>query len=498
MKSQNLLCGVVVFLALNILTLLPAYAKKNNDIKNADPLGDFISNKKLMKPSSEGEPQPKTQLNLSSDPMAQFMVDKKIMDLSEIEFIKPTEQQLTQMKKKYLDELDSILNTKKTVFSNLGQKDVIQIFSAQGFDDTNCVKPACEISALTEPPFEMITTGRYKLTTTYNEFNVPDFSVSVEIDYSIIKNGEKVTRKGWILADEISDSEKGKIYQNQKIKQEKNPVVRSTIKQCDPKNPETEFFDNTQDIDDKASTYVEKLQKQIEQLKSKVGQCLMKSPRESIALSGEGLVYDQKVLPAVRQELRKKNNAYMTAEQVLTIDGAARTIYAEMGKCVSKGLQYPLTVARIMLNRARYIKEKNKDILFVSQKSKHSDFKNPLLRVMTEPSQFSAWLKTIKGRANPSLMHLLCPPSGRKDFFWNSEKVPESEKRAWNASLEIATEMVLHTQEFEKRTQAVADIYYYTSGEARIKGITGKVNRVVDGRSLSLSSCINIFNDSVR
>ena len=495
MKSLNLLLGVVVFFSFHGLILSPAYAK-NSKINNSDPLGDFILNKKLMKPSLEGA-QPKTKLNLSSDPMAQFMVDQKMVDLSEIDFVKPTEAQLLEMKKKYLDELDSILNTKKTVFSNLGQKDMIQIFSAQGFDDTNCVKPACEITALTEPPFEMTTTGRYKLTTTYDEFNVPDFSVSVEIDYSIIKNGEKVTRKGWILADEISDSEKGKIYRNQKIKQEKNQASQSTVNKCDPKNPEKEIFGHSQDIDDKASTYVEKLQKQVEQLKSKVGQCLMKAPRESIAVSGVGLVYDQKVLPAVRQSLRKQDNAPLTSEQVATIDGVARTLYAEMGKCVSKGLQYPLTVARIMLNRARYIESKNKDILFVSPRSKHSTFKNPLLRVITEPSQFSAWLKAIKGRANPSLMHLLCPPSGHKDFFWNSERVPESEKRAWNASLEIATEMVLHTQEFEKRTKAVADIYYYTSGEARIKGITGKVNRVVDGRSLSLSSCINIFNDSV-
>lgn len=390
------------------------------------------------------------------------------------------------------------MNSKKTVFSNLGQKDIVQIFSVQGFDDTNCVRPVCEITALKAPPFEMTTTGRYKLTTTYDEFNVPDFSVSVEIDYSVIQNGEKVTRKGWILADEISDSEKGKIYRNQNIKPVKTSSTSSTVKKCDPKNPEKEFLENGENIDEKASTYVENLQKQVEQLKTKVGQCLMKAPRESIAVSGLGLVYDQKVLPAVRHQLRKQDDAHMTAEQIATIDGVARTLYAEMGKCVSKGLRYPLTVARIMLNRARYIESKKKDILFVSPKSKHATFKNPLLRVITEPSQFSAWLKTINGRANPSLMHLLCPPSGQKDFFWNSENVPESEKRAWNASLEIATEMVLHTKEFEKRTKAVADIYYYTSGKARIPGITGKVNRIVEGGPLSLSSCINIFNDPVR
>lgn len=97
MKSLNLHLAVVVFFVLYAFSSSIVYAK-NNQTNNSDPLGEFISKKKLMKSSASGE-QSKTKLNLSNDPMAQFMVDQKMFDLSEIEFVKPTEKQLSEMKK---------------------------------------------------------------------------------------------------------------------------------------------------------------------------------------------------------------------------------------------------------------------------------------------------------------------------------------------------------------------------------------------------------------
>lgn len=476
MKIRIYIALILVFSI--FCTSIEAAGPRKNKMSGADPLGQFINN--LENPQSI--PKNKTKVD-SRDTMAQFLVEKKIVEKTDIEFIKPNSNEIQKMKSEYILELGDILKKNQVVFSTLERGDSIEFYNS-----SDCLQSKkCSVMKLSEAPLRMTTTGQYKIQTQFDEYNYPDFNAYLEVDYIDSKTGNH--NKAWMAADDLStlSSKKGSIYRSKS-----KPSVKAAQVKCFDRDDESQ---SAFDIEGHTTQSLEERNTALDSLSGKVGQCLLKKPKQTVQVQS-GLVYDQIVLPALNKSASGIKN--LSPKQVKSINAVALTLYAEMGRCVSKGLQYPLAVARVMYNRAQYEEKKMGPPRFINAKTHHDVSKEYIDRVVTEPSQFSAWLRKLNGRPNPSLMHLLCPPSGDKNFFWNSQDVPDYERRIWKNILKISYDMILHPAQFEARTRSLSDVYYYTSGAARIKGITSKVQRAVDGQSISLSSCINLYNDDPR
>lgn len=144
----------------------------------------------------------------------------------------------------------------------------------------------------------------------------------------------------------------------------------------------------------------------------------------------------------------------LNSDQLMAIDGLARTIFGEMRGCLKNGERYLYGVARVILNRADYIKKHGETTPFVKtdeeedSKNSKKDFKNMetyqiATYVMEASKQFSSW--------NPddnNLEQILC--------------VTRSDK-AWKKSVQIATEAVMNPADFNLITRKLDSIYHYTS-----------------------------------
>lgn len=188
-------------------------------------------------------------------------------------------------------------------------------------------------------------------------------------------------------------------------------------------------------------------------------------------------------------------NQKVLLEDIVAIDALARTMYAEMGICYKNGLHYPMAVAKIALNRTR---AEGKLFSSYTNEVPHAD-KSDLTKVLTTPSQFNAWIpKTsviVEGRRleTSAFKQVLCPPiSGDKPFYTGS-KPNINEQNVWINSLRIATEAVLFSEEFKKRTVNIQGDHY-SSGLKQKKwhGMTKRYPSI-EGRKFSNEACMQIW-----
>ncbi|MFZ3229050.1 MAG: hypothetical protein WA160_02505 [Pseudobdellovibrio sp.] len=233
------------------------------------------------------------------------------------------------------------------------------------------------------------------------------------------------------------------------------------------------------------------LEKKAEILAKTVGFCPLKPPTKMPSKFTAGVnVYDEKILPTLKSaplpKIKNENNKDISRDELIQIDSLARTLYGEMALCFRRGLQYPMAVARVIMNRAE-------------NKSRASEFIKPphvadapdLTKVCTTPSQFSMWLKKIDGVPNQTLHHGLCPPIEKGAPFWNSNQAPGYEYDIWKNTMRIATEAILYPIKFKKRTSEING-YHYTSGMGKFFKMK-QVIPSIEGKALDRSSCLEIW-----
>ncbi len=191
------------------------------------------------------------------------------------------------------------------------------------------------------------------------------------------------------------------------------------------------------------------------------------------------------------------NQRPLTQEQLFAIDSLARTILGEMRGCVNKGLRYPMSVARVAMNRAYFSKEfakrnngKINQLSYVKDISsslsgspfdyRTGSLEETLTRVLSSSRQFSAW------NIDDANVHLaLCPHNLRG-----------VDQEAWVKSVQVAAQAILNRAEFRRQTQEIT-MHHYTSNMTPdwADGKKLETNISVGGLPLDSQKCIKLWSD---
>lgn len=314
--------------------------------------------------------------------------------------------------------------------------------------------------------------------------------VKVEFSYSR-KGADGVVHYqkgiGYVESSYISKSKTKGFYKASNTEKDKD---------CPPdkKDAQSKIKSATKDFKDIAiSTANLSLEKKAELLNKTVGFCPLKPPTKTPTnLDPKQNVYDQKILPTLMKaevpRITDENSKPMTRSQMIEIDTLARTLYGEMGRCYRKGLQYPMAVAKIILNRTENEKRSSE---FTDPP--HSVNAPTLTKICTTPSQFSMWLKNIKGVANQTLHQGLCPPIQKDAPFWKANAADALEADIWKNTMRIATEAILYPTQFKARTKQI-DGYHYTSGVGAFYNMKKEIPSI-EGKKIDRAACIEIWKE---
>lgn len=284
--------------------------------------------------------------------------------------------------------------------------------------------------------------------------------------------------------------------------------------------PETKKEPPKPILEPQSGSPVDQVAKSLSQV---VGKCAIVPPLTSIPQSWkDNSIYDQAVLKrgqlknlsasqesAINSQL--SNGRKISRDDLINIDVVARSIYGEMANCFDKGLQYPMAIAKVALNRSDFIDEhvkscepKNSEGPRINDPfgvfaTRGDEGRPTLSRVLTAKDQFSVWNPTYSGKVNHSLDQVLCPPSGiGNDGYWKRTKaggivqIPNFEKKIWEQTLKIATEAVLFRESFQQKTKNVSE-FFYTSGIPSFMGLS-RVTKSVSGKKISNGNCVNLFS----
>jgi hypothetical protein len=229
-------------------------------------------------------------------------------------------------------------------------------------------------------------------------------------------------------------------------------------------------------------------------LKLEVGHCINPAGKTPMNVTYDGFVYDEIMSKPLPKVVDEKGNA-MTRKQLMDIDILSRTLYGEMAACYKYGLQYPMAVAKVSVNRAEAEK---KDIRseFITTKHRDKDF---LGKILTDPYKYSLWNKKHKNKDgdvidNPVLKQALCPPQDPKKKFWTGKGLPsQNENEIWEDTVKIATEAVMFPTSFNRKTANVKG-YFYTSGMNRTD-MRKMAAPSIQGRAVSREACTIFWTD---
>jgi hypothetical protein len=268
----------------------------------------------------------------------------------------------------------------------------------------------------------------------------------------------------------------------------------SSICPPDKTDPQSKIKKDTsvfKDIGDSSANL--SLEKKAAVLSETVGFCPLKPPTKNpIGFEKNQNVYDQFVLPTLLQspipKMTNESGKQITRDELIQIDTLARTLYGEMGKCYRKGLQYPMAVAKVILNRTDNSDRQNEFIF-----PPHSSKVPTLTKVCTSPSQFSMWLKSINSKPNITLHQGLCPPREANKPFWKSDTASKNEADIWKNTMRIATEAVLYPKKFKERTKEVNG-YFYTSDVGSFFKMKKTVPSI-EGKPIDNPKCLEMWKE---
>lgn len=220
-----------------------------------------------------------------------------------------------------------------------------------------------------------------------------------------------------------------------------------------------------------------------------------------------GNLYDNAILNKIREAgapkaIAKSDGSPVTPEDLVEIDSLARTIYGEMASCFRHGVQYPMAVARIAMNRVEFSKKLEEDNKNRKKKvtdpfiqGPHNSQKTHLSKVVTSPIQFNAWLRKLNSKKNPSMDMALCPARDPKQKLLDGRMPGPQELAVWKSSVKIASDAVLNRKEFLAKTDGVKDIKNYTSAMGQFYGMKQQKGRKIAGLEIKKDSCVELWKD---
>lgn len=380
--------------------------------------------------------------------------------------------------------------SKGKAYLDIEDNQVITIFNKPGHNWKTCAAdPSCRPVAwpdreahieVTSPHKKLMVPDPYSGEMTQEEF------VQIKYRYKRKVNGKILTQEGvgWVDAAHVVSFKRNSFY---------GEATEPTKEEC---SPESKVNDGPKNIQKSLEPLVKTLShKSVTQaadlLKPHIGKCVI-DPKKSLQKGASGNPFDSYVLPHLRKttipKIVKDNGEMMSEIDLIDIDALARTLYAEMARCYKNGLQYPMTVAKIAVNRAE-AKDRHREFI----KDPHASNKGDLARVTTSATQFSLWLTKISGKANNSLRQALCPPVDKSTTFWTGSKPPPFETDIWENTIRIATEAVLYPKQFKARTKNVKQ-YFYTSGMKVFYGMK-QVNPTIEDRKVARDSCVQVWDE---
>ena len=212
---------------------------------------------------------------------------------------------------------------------------------------------------------------------------------------------------------------------------------------------------------------------------------------------GKTNLYDNIILNKIMNQkppaIRTEAGTTVSPEQLAAIDSLSRTIYGEMASCFRYGLEYPMAVARIAVNRAENQKRAKEFI-----RGDHHSSKLPLTKVVTSPTQFNAWLRKLNAdaNANPAMKMAICPPREGVPSKIDGKKPTAQELSVWKHTVRIATEAVLFPKAFKKRTDSIKDIYFYTSNMGKFYNMKMQKNRTIAGKPIEQTKCLELWKEN--
>lgn len=307
--------------------------------------------------------------------------------------------------------------------------------------------------------------------------------------------GERTIQGLWISADEIRNSPLG----NSEV-----DIVSPQEEPCPPSN-KTEVKKKSKDIIDAVKTVSHKLNDDfVNNLINHgyIGKCL--NSRSNTLQSQKTNPFNSFMKPHWKKLNKEKDNMItfegkkVTATQLFAIDSLARTVFTEMRGCVRKGLRYPMSVARVALNRAYFsrdfaIKNNGKvhQLSYVKDSSPGLDGKpfdyrkapieETLTRVLSASGQFSAWNSN-----DPNVKLALCPKNLRSQ-----------DQEAWQKSVQVAAHAILRRKDFKNITKNIS-MHHYSSNMTPQWASSKKLERNLEVGGLPLDSmkCIKLWSDN--
>ena len=307
--------------------------------------------------------------------------------------------------------------------------------------------------------------------------------VQVEYSYQRVANGKTYHQKGrgWVDAAYLSETKRDSFYTEAATSQDDPECICKPGQPCQTLNHQlgglSRSLSNSGIVDI------------ADQLDDIVGDCAL-SNRNSPRFAA-GNPYDAHIMPGLRKKqiprIQREDGQMMTKQDLINIDSLARTMYGEMASCYKHGLQYPMTVARIAVNRADDTTQHSNFI-----RGDHAPDKAALSRVVTSPSQFSVWQKKdANNQVNGPLLMAMCPPQKKGGKFWKSDAAPRDEHDIWKNTVRIATEAILFPNRFKNRTIKVYQ-YYYTSGLGKFYNFSQSFPSI-EGRKVARNSCVEVW-----
>ncbi|GEM_PF-1837659 len=299
--------------------------------------------------------------------------------------------------------------------------------------------------------------------------------IEIEFFYPRIgANGELITKmeKGYIETYNLSKEQLGTFYK--KIDEPIEPPLKPVTPTLPGKDC-TSTSQSLKDLQALCKPIVEAtenlgVEKSAKILNDVVGFCAVSPPTKLPSQIPHGNVYDALVYSKLKNKpvprIKKENKEYMTQDDLVNIDSLARTLYGEMAKCYRYGLEYPMTVAKIITNRTN---DPDGHRTFIQ--GQHAPGKPTAAKVATTGNQFSMWLRNAGG----PLHHGLCPPRELGKPFYRSKSASKFENDIWVSTMRIATEAVLYPEQFAKRTAGVKG-KHYTSNLAKDR-FTNRLSR---------------------
>lgn len=373
-------------------------------------------------------------------------------------------------------------------YLNMEDGQIVSVFNKPGANWQNCkLDPKCKAVGWPDRTAEievLSNVKKMKVESPYTGEKVEEEYVEVSFKYKRVVNGDVFEKegKGWIDNAYVSREKQKTFYGNA----DKTPLGmcrKGDYGNSSVSKLKDELGSIQQAISNKGITSTAEI------VKPFVGACVI-NPKEKNQSYRSGNPYDNYVLPQVSKQkipkVTKENGEMLTSQDLVAIDALSRTLYAEMARCYKNGLQYPMTVAKIAMNRA-VTTERHREFI----RDDHDRAKSDLAKVVTSPTQFSLWLRQINGKPNNSLRQALCPPSEKEKDFWTGNKPSQHETDIWENTVRIATEAVLFPKKFSSRTSSVKQ-YFYTSGMPGFFGMT-KVVPSIEEHKVSKEACIQVW-----